>query len=45
MYKILCVGKIKEKFLSDGILEYKKRPSSARIGLSQTEMKLFRGRS
>lgn len=25
MYKILCVGKIKEKFLTDGILEYKKR--------------------
>ena len=25
MYKILCVGKIKEKFLSEGILEYKKR--------------------
>ena len=24
MYKILCVGKIKEKFLTDGILEYKK---------------------
>ena len=25
MYKILCVGKIKEKFLTEGILEYKKR--------------------
>lgn len=25
MYKILCVGKIKEKFLIDGINEYKKR--------------------
>lgn len=25
MYKILCVGKIKEKFLVDGINEYKKR--------------------
>ena len=25
MYKILCVGKIKEKFITEGILEYKKR--------------------
>lgn len=25
MYKILCIGKIKEKFLVDGINEYKKR--------------------
>lgn len=25
MYKIICIGKIKEKYLTDGINEYKKR--------------------